>query len=85
MGHVIQLPSSQRPRGDIPACGAQILLFTGVWRERYDTTPAELLRTKNWGGAKERLVKSAKASRAKLKGCDAPKGPKAPTRGRKRA
>ena len=77
MGQVIDLPSAQRPRGAgvdaaVPACGAQILLFTGVWRERYDTAPAA------WSSGKGRAgPKSAKR--------DAPKGPSSPTRGKKRA
>ena len=77
MGQIIDLPSAQRPRGagvDAAASpsGAQILLFTGVWRERYDIAPAA------WSSAKGRAgPKSAKR--------DAPKGPSSPTRGKKRA
>ena len=85
MGHVIQLPTTSRPRGDIPAAGAQLLLFTGVWRERYETTPTEICRAKGWNAAKSCGVKTPKTTASKIAGRDAPKGPTAPTRGKKRA
>lgn len=71
MGQVIDLPPLQRPRGDAPAHGAQILLFTGVWRERYETAPAIWSSPKRRAGPK--------------RGLDAPKGPTQPKRGKKRA
>ena len=71
MGLVIALPLSPRPRSPAPCGEAQILLFTGVWRERYDTAPAI------WSGPKRRA-----APKRRL---DAPKGPTAPRRGTKRA
>lgn len=83
MGTIIQLPPPSRPRGEAPASGAQILLFTGVWRERYETTPADILPGKRWSAAKR--CSGATTADAKIKGRGTPKGPKAPSRGKKRA
>lgn len=74
MGLIIDLPSSPRPRKAIPGCGAQILLFTGVWRERYETAPAI------WSSPERRAGAKPKRSTR-----DAPKGPSSPKRGAKRA
>ena len=80
MGQIIELPPPRQPRADAPASGAQILLFTGVWRERYETAPVGWSAAKSQVGAKAAVGKrAAKASR------DNPKGPTAPTRGKKRA
>lgn len=79
MGQVIDLPPSRQARADAPACGARILLFTGVWRERYETTPA----VREIGAVAS--AKSGRVKRMTKTSRDNPKGPNVPKRGKKRA
>ena len=73
MGHLIDFPPPRRRRVAAEGDCAQILLFTGVWRERYDAAPAIWSRGKRGAAPKKTLAK------------DGTKDPSAPGRGKKRA
>jgi hypothetical protein len=74
MSDVIAFPTHQRPRGEARRGDAQILLFTGVWRERYDTPPA-----------KRSEPQPARSTKRATKPGGAPRKPAGPSRGRKQA
>lgn len=74
MSDVIAFPTHQRPRGEARRGDAQILLFTGVWRERYDTLPA-----------KRPEPQPTRLAKRTTKPGGAPRKPAGPPRGRKHA